>query len=232
MRQGQEAPLVINSMASSSAEDAPGAWVVLVASDRLSFPLTLATFLDAMARELGATAIGLDGPQGWKAEANGKAHSRVCEAALATQGKTGVPGVTKPAGYLGFISFCVETFDALHRLGWPRLAEDHEVGGLVTVETFPTAAWRSLGLRALPGKSKSKASEVEEWTARLVGLGSVRPLGPLSHDQLQAAVSGLGVLALSEGRTDGYHSVGLPPYQDGRHWLEGYIVNPLPGALE
>src|SRR5690606_37442389 len=49
----------------------------------------LARFLVELGGELGATAIGLDGPQGWKSATSGLEHSRVCVARLATQGKTG-----------------------------------------------------------------------------------------------------------------------------------------------
>ncbi len=187
----------------------------------------LARFLVEFAEELGVTAIGLDGPQGWKSAGNGLQHSRVCEAKLATQGKTGTPGVTKPGNYLGFISFCVDTFDALAELGWTRYTDSTPVGVRVAVETFPTAAWKSLGLRALPGKSKSKGQEVEDWSTHLIGLGNIRLLDGLTHDQLQAAVSGLGVLALSEGRRRGFIAVGVAPFQEGPHWLEGFIINPL-----
>lgn len=185
----------------------------------------LARFLVELAGELGATATGLDGPQGWKSATNGLEHSRVCEARLATQGKTGLPGVTKPGNYLGFISFCIDTFDEMARLGWHRFA-GQAGAAQVAAETFPTAAWRALGLKALPGKSKSRGAEVEEWTRLLVGGGFGRLAGPLTHDQLQAAVSGLGILALAEGNEAGYEAIGDPPFQGDGHWLEGYIVNP------
>ena len=73
-------------------------------------PAALAEFLRSLAAEIGASAIGLDGPQGWKDVNNGCEHSRVCEAKLGTQGKTGLPGSTKPGNYLGFIQFCMSTF--------------------------------------------------------------------------------------------------------------------------
>src|SRR3954463_1691414 len=56
----------------------------------------LADALVALADEIGASWIFIDGPQGWKAPDNGLEHARVCERTLATQGKTGLPGVTKP----------------------------------------------------------------------------------------------------------------------------------------
>src|ERR1019366_4992681 len=72
----------------------------------------LADALVALAYEIDAEWIFIDGPQGWKAPDNGLEHARVCERALATQGKTGLPGVTKPGNYVGFITFAIELFDA------------------------------------------------------------------------------------------------------------------------
>lgn len=190
-------------------------------------PSALATFLTCFAEEVGAGAIGLDGPQGWKHSDNGCEHSRVCEARLHTQGKTGLPGNTKPANYLGFIQFSIDTFDELERPGWPRLRGNPTAAATRTaVETFPTAAWRALGLRPLPGKSSSKGEQVTTWTESLVRLGSIHLADRLSHDELQAAVAGLGILALAEENTDRYEAVGEPPFERDGLWFEGYIVNP------
>ena len=54
---------------------------------------------------------------GWKAGDNGLEHARVCERALASQGKTGLRGVTKPGNYVGFITFSIKLFDALESRG-------------------------------------------------------------------------------------------------------------------
>lgn len=189
-------------------------------------PQVLARFLVELAAGRGATAIGLDGPQSWKSATNGLQHSRVCEAKLHTQGKTGLPGTTKPGNYLGFISFCIQTFDALEALGWPRLGDRAGTMATVSVETFPTAAWRALGLPSLPGKRRSRDIEITAWADRLVGLGGIHLSTPMTHDQLQAAVAGLGVLALTEASIAGFEAVGDPPVHDGAHWLEGFIVNP------
>lgn len=186
----------------------------------------LAASLGAMADQLDAAAIGLDGPQGWKDGGNGCAHSRVCEARLHTQGKTGLPGVTKPATYLRFIEFSIATFDGLQASGWNRLGSQGCAGDRVTAETFPTSAWRALGIAPLPGKSRTRPEDILTWKSHLLGLGSIQVAGELSHDELQAAISGLGVLALAEGSTDQYEAVGHPPIWDGTHWLEGFIVNP------
>lgn len=79
----------------------------------------LADGLVTLADEAGAAWMFIDGPQGWKAPDNGHLHARCCERELATQGKTGLPGVTKPGYYVGFISFAIELFDALDNRGWP-----------------------------------------------------------------------------------------------------------------
>jgi hypothetical protein len=189
-------------------------------------PETLAAFMAGMADELGAAVIGLDGPQGWKQDDNGCNHSRVCEAKLHTQGKTGPPGVTKPSNYLGFIRFSIATFDGLQQRGWHRLGSGHDHEGRVAAETFPTSAWRAVGLPPLPGKSRTRPEDLVTWQAHLLGLGGIQYEGYLSHDELQAAVSGLGLLALAEGSTGGYEAVGRPPHWSGGDWLEGLIVNP------
>ena len=189
-------------------------------------PSDLAAFLVSFAEKLGALAIGLDGPQGWKDAANGYLHSRVCEAKLGTQGKTGLPGMTKPATYLGFIQFCIDTFDELAGIGWTRLRENPATGGGNAVETFPTAAWKAMGLRPLPGKRRAKDEQIRTWTESLLQLGAIELGAPLSHDELQAAIAGLGILALAEQRQDGYDAVGEPPFEREGLWFEGYIVNP------
>jgi len=189
-------------------------------------PAALAHFLTGLAQERGASAIGLDGPQGWKDVNNGCKYSRVCEAKLRTQGKTGLPGNTKPGNYLGFIKFSIATFDELDRRGWPRLGTLGLRGDPVALETFPTAAWRAVGLPSLPGKGTARAEQVRAWTDRLLGLANIRIAEPLSHDGLQATISGLGVLALAEGSTESCEAIGRPPFEDGGLWFEGYIVNP------
>src|SRR6476619_2786289 len=76
-------------------------------------PETLAEFLVTLCSELDATVLLLDGPQAWKDPDNGLEHSRLCERALHTPAKTGVPGVVKPGNYLPFVAFAVAVFDAL-----------------------------------------------------------------------------------------------------------------------
>lgn len=188
----------------------------------------LADALVSLANEISATWIFIDGPQGWKAPNNDCEHSRVCERALGTQGKTGLPGVTKPGDYVGFVTFAIELFDALVTRGWPRLTTPAVPPSQrrCAIESFPTAAWRSLGLVPLPGKA---ATAPEMVLARLQSLRAAFPLdvpNDLSHDELQALVAGLAGVALDDGNADGVSIVGIPPVRLEGTWREGFIVNP------
>lgn len=190
-----------------------------------------AKLVDALlgiAAEANAKWIFIDGPQAWKAADGRNAHARCCERELSTQGKTGLPGFTKPANYLGFTSFAIEVFDKLAQRDWPRLAATvippHRIR--CAVESFPTSAWRSLGIAPLPGKASTLPEHLRN------RLGSLRQAFPLvvgddlSHDELQALVSGLAGLALESGNPAGVRVVGEPPVESGGSWREGFIVNP------
>jgi len=189
---------------------------------------TLADALITLATNFRAEWIFIDGPQGWKAPDNGFEHARCCERVLGTQGKTGLPGTTKPANYAGFISFAIELFDALAGHGWPRLltSDVPPCRFKCAIESFPTSAWRSLGLMRLPGKASATSRTILE------KLGSLRDVFPLdvaddlSHDELQALVSGLAGVALEAGNAAGVSIAGVPPAQIGGTWREGFIVNP------
>jgi hypothetical protein len=188
----------------------------------------LADALVSLANEISAAWIFIDGPQGWKTPDNGCEHSRVCERALATQGKTGLPGVTKPENYVGFITFAIELFDALDSRGWPRLPAPAVPPSRhrYAIESFPTSAWRSLGLVPLPAKA---ATAPEMVLARLQSLRAVFPLdvaNNLSHDELQALVAGLAGVALDDGNVAGVSIAGVPPKRVQGTWREGFIVNP------
>jgi hypothetical protein len=188
----------------------------------------LADALVTLAKEINAAWIFIDGPQGWKAPGNGCEHARVCERALATQGKTGLPGETKPGNYVGFITFAIELFDALGSRGWPRLTTPAVPSSQrrCAIESFPTSAWRSLGLVPLPSKA---ATAPEMVLARLQSLRAVFPLdvsNDLSHDDLQALVAGLAGVALDDGNAAGVSIAGIPPVQLESTWREGFIVNP------
>jgi hypothetical protein len=178
----------------------------------------------------GIRVIMLDGPQAWKSVNNGLEHARVSERRLNTAAKTGLPGMVKPVTYRAFAEFCVDVYDGLCRRGWRRL-ETHEQprspGERVLVESYPHAAWRSLGLKPLPSKARAGTKEIEE------ALAALRTVVPIvlnclpSHDQLQAIVAGLPGLALEENDADGARIVGFPPRREEGHWREGFIVLPV-----
>lgn len=188
----------------------------------------LAKGISSLADQLGASLIIIDGPQGWKSPDNGLLHSRVCERELATQGKTGLPGFTKPSNYAPFIAFAIDFFDHLAELGGPRLTRARPIGSSnrIALESFPTAAWRSLGVRPLPGKARTPASEVR---SKLDELRSHFPLSTpddLTHDELQALVAGLAGVAAESDDAHGYAVSGIAPFVLDGSWREGFIVNP------
>jgi hypothetical protein len=179
----------------------------------------------------GIRVMMLDGPQAWKSRSNGLEHARVSERQLNTAAKTGLPGVVKPKTYRPFAEFCVDVYDALCRRGWSRLATREQPGApqeRVLVESYPFAAWKSLGLKPLPSKRRARVSDLAE------AFGALRTLIPLTvnrppnHDQLQAIVGGLPGLALEERSTSGARIVGNPPRREEGHWREGFIVLPVP----
>jgi hypothetical protein len=192
----------------------------------------LARCLETLAQDRGAQVMLIDGPQAWKSPSNGLEHSRRCERELNTLGKTGLPGNTKPASYCGFIAFSIELFDELARHGWPRLTAINPPGPAcrITIESFPTSAWRKLGLTPLPGKAKATAESVRRRLAELQGLYAMQVRPDLTHDELQALVAGLAGLALERADPQGYAVKGCPPVQEEGSWREGFIINPTLAA--
>lgn len=172
----------------------------------------------------------LDGPQAWKSRSNGHAHARISERLLNTAAKTGLPGMVKPITYRGFAEFCVDVYDALCRRGWRRLDTTAAPGDgteRVLVESYPCAAWKALGLKALPSKRRAKVSDLAESFAALNALIPLEVNRPPNHDQLQAIVGGLPGLALEVRDYDGARIVGTPPRREDGQWREGYIVLPI-----
>jgi hypothetical protein len=184
-----------------------------------------------LATRVEARLILLDGPQAWKDADNGLLHCRLCERQLATQGKTGLPGVTKPANYAPFIAFAIEVFGRLAKRGWPRLPSASALapGGRFAVESFPTSAWRSLGLRPLPGKANRSGASVEDKLDELRGVYPLTIGGAtsLSHDELQAAVAGLAGIGVGEHPLYAFDLAGVAPFEREGAWREGFIVNPV-----
>jgi hypothetical protein len=201
-------------------------------SGRPSAP-DLARCLSTLAHDRGARVMLIDGPQAWKSATSGLEHSRRCERALNTPGKTGLPGVTKPANYCEFIAFSIELFDGLAGYGWPRLVDVSlaDPTHRTAVESFPTSAWRRLGLAPLPGKARATPESVTRKLAELQGLFPLHVQPDLTHDELQALVAGLAGLALERVDLQGYAVEGLPPVQEDGFWREGFIINPTRGAI-
>jgi hypothetical protein len=175
--------------------------------------------------------IMLDGPQAWKSGSNGLEHSRVSERQLNTAAKTGLPGMVKPVTYRAFAEFCLDVYDALCRRGWRRLDTLSQPGApqdRVLVESYPHAAWKSLGLKSLPAKRRSKVSDLARAYGALRSIIPITTNRPPNHDQLQAIVGGLPGLALEECNSACTRIVGTPPRREDGHWREGFIVLPVP----
>jgi hypothetical protein len=194
-------------------------------------PLDLANRLHALCLRRDIRMILLDGPQAWKSKLNGLEYSRVCERALNTSAKTGLPGVVLPGTWTHFVESSIAVFNALTLLGWNRFNTRTQPGAepeRTLVEIYPFAAWKELGLKPLPCKRRARISD------RIAGLSALQSLLPLaegplpSHDQLQALVGGLAGLALSESDPSGFRILGHPPRREEGHWREGYIILPLP----
>jgi hypothetical protein len=179
----------------------------------------------------GIRVIMLDGPQAWKSLHNGLEHARVSERQLNTAAKTGLPGMVKPITYRPFAEFCVDVYDALCRRGWRRLETRDQPASpqdRVLVESYPHAAWKSLGLKPLPSKRRARVSDLAAAYHALNSLIPITTNHPPNHDQLQAIVGGLPGLALEAHNTAGARIVGNPPRREEGHWREGFIVLPLP----
>lgn len=212
----------------------------------------LALRLNALCLERGAGVLMLDGPQAWKSDDNGQEFSRVAERAVNTAAKMGLPGKNGagsvlPGTYERFVGYRLALYDALGRLGWQRLATREQPASgprRLLVESYPHAAWKSLGIAPLPAKRKCRVSHIAEAHAALTALLPITTSRPPNHDQLQAIVGGLPGLAIEEQAAVGVGTdmaaeipagtrivgqiVGQPPRWEGGHWREGFIALPLP----
>jgi hypothetical protein len=200
----------------------------------------LAGRLNHLCAVRGIRVMMLDGPQAWKSKTNGFAHARVSERELNTAAKTGLPGMVKPATYRLLAEFCLDVYDALCRRGWRRLdASAHNtarqervtpdrIQDRILVESYPYAAWKSLGLRPLPSKRRARVSDLAQAYGALRAVIPFSTDRPPNHDQLQAIVGGLPGLDIEERNTSAVRIVGNPPRREDGHWREGFIVLPLP----
>jgi hypothetical protein len=196
----------------------------------------LALRLNTLCLERNASVLMLDGPQAWKSEDNGHEFCRASERELNTSAKTGLPGIVLPGTYERFVGYCLALYDALSRLGWQRLAtreQSRESGSAprkILVESYPHAAWKSLGIAPLPAKRRCRVSHLAEAYAALTALLPITTSQPPNHDQLQAIVGGLPGLAIEQHNHMGTRIVGQPPRREGGYWREGFIALPLPPA--
>ena len=189
-------------------------------------PSNVADQIAEFANLNGCQIIMIDGPQAWKHPDNGHPYQRDCERKLNTPAKTGLPGEVLPANYRPFVCFAIDVFNYLSQLGFLRLQEGNFGSSKVAVEAFPLSAWKSIGLKPLKAKAKCRDADILAATTLLTESFPLHISDVLSHDELQAAVSGLGGLALELSIGDGFELVGLPPVSFEGIWREGFIVNP------
>ena len=168
----------------------------------------LAERLDWICHERGVRVLMLDGPQAWKADDNGFAHSRTAERVLHTAAKMGRPGTVLPGTYERFVGYCLALYDALARLGWQRLMAgqagsparsraESSAGQRFLVESYPHAAWKSLGILPLPARRRCRVSDLARAWADLSAVVPIYASQPPNHNQMQAIVGGLPGLALA-----------------------------------
>lgn len=182
----------------------------------------LADWLAALCDSCGARVVVIDGPQAWKDEANGLVHQRICERELGTQAKTGPPGRVLPGTQRRFSELAIALFDSLAVRGFPRFdpARPRE---RVALEVFPTACWRALGRRPLPGKRRTQVSELAGAAQFLRTRCGLCFRSTPSHDELQAAVAGIAGLALCGHPGLAWSAHGAPPLRVAGTWREGVI---------
>jgi hypothetical protein len=193
-------------------------------------PQELARSLTEACARFSVPLLFLDGPQGWKHPGNGLQHSRVCEHLLNTPGKVGLPGICKPGNYLPFVAFSIAVFQELVTNGfelWSGRATT-----LVAVESFPTSAWRKLGLQPLPAKWKAQFGHLQQAASDLRSMFPLEVPEGLSHDQLQALVAAVAGVPLVRGHPTGYVASGIMPSLVEGTWREGFIVNPTREAMK
>jgi hypothetical protein len=189
-------------------------------------PQMFADWLHALAEHHAVAGIAIDGPLGWKAPGTEAQHCRMSEKAVRAPGKTGLPpdGV-KPRNYLAFTEFSIALFERLTMQHGYALPDGEPRARFVT-ETFPTAAWRSLGLAPVPGKGRTAPADLQAALERLGQRIPVRIDRSPTHDQLQAVVGGLAPLAWAQGHAARVTLAGLPPHRLDGSWREGYIMIP------
>ena len=193
-------------------------------------PSDFAAALAMLCEKERVSILLLDGPQGWRYPHSQIEHMRLCERVLNTPGKTGVVGTTKPRTYLAYIQFSIDLFQHL-RLdhGWELLTADwtERSGVRWLVESFPTSAWKMLGLPKLPAKAKTTSDQLTTWRCNLSLVTGLKLPDPLTHDELQAAVVLPAGRAIADGDPERVILSGIDPLlTDEGIVLEGWIANP------
>lgn len=196
-------------------------------------PLRLAEWLVTVADDQGVAGLCIDGPLGWKAPGTDSPHCRRSERLVRAPGKTGLPpdGV-KPATYLAFTRFSIALFERLTMTdgfalpGQTDAPAEALAGARFVTESFPTAAWRALGLPPLMAKGKARPALVAEAAQRLAHHTGYTLSRAPSHDELQAATGGLAGVAWARGAHEAVQLAGDPPFRLDGCWREGYIMVP------
>ena len=193
-------------------------------------PSDFAASLNTFCERKGVSVLLLDGPQGWRYPHSQIEHMRLCERVLNTPGKTGVVGTTKPRTYLSYTQFSIDLFQHL-RLdqGWELLTANwtKRSGVRWLVESFPTSAWKTLGLPKLPAKAKTSPDQLTTWRRNLSLAAGLKLPEVLTHDELQAAVVLPAGRAIADGDPGRVILSGIDPFlTDEGIVLEGWIANP------
>jgi Protein of unknown function (DUF429) len=167
-------------------------------------PRALADAIDLFVRRHRICAVAMDGPQGWRdpeTPVGTPGVGRRCEYECRTQGKTGIHPRTYPGTQSAWIEFCVAVFAELLSKPGVVLADPVALppGGAsyLLLECFPTSAWRSSGLSALPAKTKKP--DLSPYVRALRKAYRLPRCAPRSHDDLQAVVAALAAAAAARG---------------------------------
>src|SRR4030042_2987067 len=169
----------------------------------------LAGRLINLPEDKGANLLFLDGPQGWCARTTPPKIMRDCERATRTPGKTGLPGCVKPRSFTRMVEVSIAVFDSLHDAGWQRLWGDR-FGDRCSIESFPTHAWRNLGLDPLPAKKPQL--KIARWADILSEHWAIRWSGLPTHDVLQSVVRGLAEVLIERHGLKSCVVDGSPPF--------------------
>ena len=186
--------------------------------------------VDEYSRSKDVSVLLLDGPHGWRHPRSSIENMRLAERVLNTPLKTGVPGEVKPKTYAGYAQFCIDLFARLsNEYEWRLVTEDWQKSKSArwVVEVFPSSAWKLLGLKPLPAKSRTRKADRESAVEKLAEKTGYMLPDSLTHDQLQAAVVlpvGEAMSALKPHRLlmSGYD----PIIGEDGVVHEGWILNP------